>query len=536
MTVSRRNVLKLGVFGGAALLLPLERTVGANTSTPPRLASSALPEPFTIPFTTPPVLKAFRTDASISTDYYKLYMRAFQTEVIPGLKTTLWGYGGVFPGRTVPVPTFPGPTFNVKQGRKTVVRQVNNLPARHPTLHYTPWTSVHLHGSPSDPQYDGYASDVTNPGQYKDYRYPNTSSARTFWYHDHGVSHTAENVYMGLAAQYVIHDDKELALSIPHGVYDVPLIINDVMFQPDGSLLFDNHDGSGMYGDVILANGVPWPAMKVTKRKYRFRLLNASVSRSYNFFLDSGDAFTVIGTDQGLMEHPVRVTSLRAGMAERYEIVIDFSKYPTGRRVVLGNRSPKNNIVYPNTDKVMAFDVVNDAFDPSNNSIPDPLTAPNPTMALRVADAVKTRQFEFKRDGGQFTINGHTWADVVASGFTRIEANPRFGDTELWVVRNESGGWFHPVHVHLAEFKIADRNGRPPFAYEVGPKDTVYVGEGDTVRLLIHFEGRGKYLMHCHNLVHEDHDMMTQFQDFDDARPSFDPFSAPPLALPEGPL
>ena len=127
----------------------------------------------------------------------------------------------------------------------------------HPTLGYTPYTSTHLHGSPSLPQYDGYASDVTNPGQYKDYHYPNIQDARTLWYHDHGVSHTAENVYMGLAAQYVIHDDKELALSIPHGVYDVPLIINDVMFQPDGSLLFDNHDGSGMWGDVILANGTP---------------------------------------------------------------------------------------------------------------------------------------------------------------------------------------------------------------------------------------------------------------------------------------
>jgi FtsP/CotA-like multicopper oxidase with cupredoxin domain len=117
-------------------------------------------------------------------------------------------------------------------------------------------------------------------------------------------------------------------------------------------------------------------------------------------------------------------------MAERYEVVIDFAKYPAGRRIVLGNRSPKNNIVYPNIDKVMAFDVVDDAFDPTDNSVPDSLNPGNPTMALQVADAVKTRSFEFKRDGGQFTINGHTWADVVKSGFTRIEANPRHGDTE----------------------------------------------------------------------------------------------------------
>ena len=85
------------------------------------------------------------------------------------------------------------------------MRQINNLPPVHPTLGYTPWTSVHLHGSASLPQYDGYASDITNPGQYKDYRYPNCQTARTLWYHDHGVHHTAQNVYMGLAGHVPPH-------------------------------------------------------------------------------------------------------------------------------------------------------------------------------------------------------------------------------------------------------------------------------------------------------------------------------------------
>jgi spore coat protein A, manganese oxidase len=276
--------------------------------------------------------------------------------------------------------------------------------------------------------------------------------------------------------------------------------------------------------------------MKVKRRKYRFRLLNASVSRSHNLFLDSGDAMTVIGTDAGLVEHPIRVTSLRAAMAERYEIVIDFSKYPVGRRIVLGNRSPKNNIGYPNVDKIMAFDVIGDGFDPSNNSVPDVLNPDNPVMALKVADAVQTRTFDFARSHGQFTINGHTWEDVVKSGFTRIEANPRHGDTELWVINNLSGGWFHPVHIHLVDFKIVDRNGKPPFAYENGPKDVVYVGENESVRLLMKFEGRGKYMMHCHNTVHEDHDMMAQFQVFDDTTPSIDPLSDPCTTLPDGQL
>ena len=222
MPISRRTALKIGVFGGAALFLPLERTVGANAATPPRLASSLLPAPFTIPFATPPVLSPVRTDTTA--DFYRIVMAPLQQEIIPGFQTTFFAYNGMV----------PGPTIHATRGRQTVVRHINTLPAKHPTLNYTPWTSVHLHGSPSDPQYDGYASDVTNPGQYKDYHYPNTQTGRTIWYHDHGVSHTAENVYMGLAAQYHVIDPAEKSLPIPHGEFEVPLIIGDAMFAADG--------------------------------------------------------------------------------------------------------------------------------------------------------------------------------------------------------------------------------------------------------------------------------------------------------------
>ena len=167
MSVSRRDVLKVGLFGGAALLLPLERTVGAAPATAPRLPTSRLPLPFTVPFVIPPVLTPTRSDAT--TDYYKIYMKPFTAEIIPGLQTPMFGYNDCY----------PGPTIHATKGREIVMRQVNNLPAVHPSLGYTPWTSVHLHGSPSNPEYDGYASDVTNPGQYKDYHYPNTPTART---------------------------------------------------------------------------------------------------------------------------------------------------------------------------------------------------------------------------------------------------------------------------------------------------------------------------------------------------------------------
>jgi FtsP/CotA-like multicopper oxidase with cupredoxin domain len=514
MSLSRRDVLKTGVFAGAAAALPTIRSVSAGWDDG-RMAASKLPQPFTVPFSKPPVAVPYRSDATC--DYYKMSMIPVLANVLPGYKTPMFAYNG----------SVPGPTIQVNQGRQVVVRHANNLPAIHPTLGYEPWTSVHLHGSASLPQYDGYASDITHPGYYKDYHYPNFQRARTLWYHDHGVHHTAENVYQGLAAQYHLHDPEELALPIPHGEYDVPLMVSDAMFKSDGSLLFSLADHSGMYGDVILVNGRPWPVMKVKRRKYRFRVLNASISRSYNFSLSTGDSFQVIATDGGMMPAPVTIKNYRHGMAERYEIVIDFAKYQPGQRVVLKNTSPRNNDVYANTDKVMAFDVVGDAFSTENNSVPDQLSAVNDVMNLKASQAVAIRKLRLERVDNAWTINGHTWENVVASGFTFTEAKPRENTVEMWDIENKSGGWFHPLHIHLVDFQVLSRNRRPCLPHERGPKDVVYVGEGETVRVLMKFDACGKYMVHCHNLVHEDHDMMTQFEVVSPDHYGDDPLSAP---------
>jgi hypothetical protein len=237
------------------------------------------------------------------------------------------------------------------------------------------------------------------------------------------------------------------------------------------------------------------------------------VSRSYLLALDTGEPFTVIGTDGGLMPAPQDTTTLRFGMAERYEVVIDFAQYRAGQRVVLRNLGPKNNVDYETTDVVMAFDVIGDPVDTRNNEVPPVINPDNEVMRLTADQAVTTRHMRFKREGGQWTIDGLTWEDVVNSGFTKTVANPNLGDVEIWELENSSGGWFHPVHIHLIDFKVLDRNGAPPFNYEQGPKDVVYVGENETVRVIMRFGPHlGRYMMHCHNLVHEDHDMMVQFE------------------------
>jgi len=528
MGLTRRDVIKAGVFAGAALSLPLSRVVSGQSALDSRMPSSKLPKPFTMPFAMPPVAVPVRTDAT--TDYYSITMRPTPLEVIPGFKTLFFAYDGVV----------PGPTIQVNRGRQVKVRHINSLPNVHPTLGYRPWTSVHLHGSASLPEFDGYASDVTNPGEYKDYKYPNVQPARTLWYHDHGVHHTAENAYHGLVAQYQMFDPDERALDIPQGRYDVPLIIGDAMFKNDGSLLFTLEDEAGLWGDVILVNGVPWPYMKVERRKYRFRILGVAISRSWRFSLDTGGPMTVIATDGGLMPVPQTVTSFRAASSERYEVIIDFAQYPKGQRVVLQNTSPTNNQNFTNTNKIMAFDVVDEPSDLSNNSIPDSLNPGNEVMALQASQAVTTRRFQFERDGGNWVINGTTWEDVIRSNFQFTLAKPKRNDVEIWEFQNSSGGWFHPVHVHFTDFKILDRNGRPPAPHERGPKDVAYVGEGETVRVIMKWNGAGKYMMHCHNLIHEDHDMMSQFEIVDpNGPPGDDPLGTharPQTDLPGDPL
>jgi len=505
---TRRDVLKLGGLAAVGLAgtvgFPWGSALGAKSSS--GLTDAQRPRPFGVDFVRPPVLaprRSTRDADGVWVDHFDVTERAGTARLLPGLRTPVWGYEGVA----------PGPTINARQGRRSVLRVHNRLPLDRAGLAYEGPTSVHLHGSASLPQYDGYANDVTPIGFHKDYRYPNLQPARTLWYHDHGVHHTATNAYFGLYAQYHLHDVTETEL-LPQGEFDVPVTVADAMFAADGSLAFDDNSTSGLWGDVILVNGRPWPVMKVKRRVYRFRVLNASVSRSYRLALDTGDPVTVVATDGGLMPRSQEVGQWRHAGAERYEVLIDFRRYQPGRRVVLRNLSNPNNVDYEHTDKVMAFDVTDEPFstrDHTWSQIPVTL-ADSDVMRLDTSQSLRTRRMRLERKHGLWTINGTTWTDVVNSSFQRVFANPDVGDVEVWEIENRSGGWFHPLHIHLVDFQILDRDGQPPFAYERGPKDVAYVGENETVRVVMRFgPHRGRYMVHCHNLPHEDHDMMTQF-------------------------
>jgi spore coat protein A len=516
---SRREVLRLGAVASLGLS-GLYPRVDAPVTTPSKLAPQNTPVPYAGKFRRPPELLPYETgdydgDPARPFAKYALTQKLGQANFVPGLQTTVAGYNGIF----------PGPTIRIPQGTRAEVRIRNAFPTKG-LLHSAEFRTVtHLHGSASLPQYDGYANDYTAPGFVKNYLYPNWQTARTLWYHDHNHHVTAQNVYSGLAGFYLMSDAYERA-QLPQGEYDVPIMVSDAMFNANGSFGYNDGDHKALFGDIIMVNGVPWPTMKVKPRVYRFRFLVASISRSYRFALSTKDPAYVVATDAGMVPKVQAVSSWRQGTAERYEVLIDFRKYRTGQTVDLQNLSNKNNSNFANTGKVMRFEIVEDSGPATPYSIPTTLNdggALNPalggiaTMSLTPQMAKAKRTLKVERVNGMWKINGTTWADVEKSGFTKLFGNPQPFDVEEWTLVNASGGWFHPLHIHLVDGKIIGRNtnGGKPFAWETGPKDVYYLGENESVTALMQFDTRedrgGLYMIHCHNLVHEDHDMMVQY-------------------------
>ena len=520
MQMSRREALtagSLGILGAGGLLLPLGSGLQATAAS--KLAARNMPVPFATTFVRAPALPfTLMEDADGPYRLYTVTEQRATARIVPGLDTPVYGYNG----------RIPGPTIRVGQGTRVKLRVRNQLPATHPTFGHPFNTSTHLHGSASLPQFDGYADDISHPGDYKDYWYPNWQPARTLWYHDHNVHTTAQNAYSGLAAQYHITDKAERAL-LPQGVYDVPLTISDAMFAADGSLAYDDNSHSGLWGDVILVNGRPWPVMSVKPKIYRFRVLNASIARSLRLRLSNGAPMVMVATDGGLMPKAQPVTEYRHAGAERYEFLIDFSAYKPGTVIDLRNLSNDNNVDHDHTNKVMRFNVVAESALPPDSAASKTLTTMPTTLvgseAMGLTESMATRRLKLSLERNDvtnvFEINDRTWHDVVDSGYQDVITVAQPDEIQVWEIENRSGGWFHPLHIHLVDFRILSRDGRPAYAWEEGPKDVVYVGENETVRLAMKFtlqkgggnsrNAGGRYMIHCHNLPHEDHDMMQQF-------------------------
>ena len=538
----RRQLLRLGgvaAFGAAGMGIAgfevRDRLFGGSDfgdSERVLVSQTPTPRPFTTSLPTLPTLKP--TGRRNGQDMYELTQRAASREVLPGLKTTVWGYDG----------RFPGPTIEARRGAPIVVRIKNQLPVP---------TTTHLHGGVTPSASDGYPTDLTVPrgysarvdaamgsmqmsdGQtmgplgsqpdpkvwtthqeYKDYEYPIEQRSAMLWYHDHRMDFTGPQVWRGLAGAFIVRDEQEAALGLPAGDKELVLVICDRAFAENGDFLYPSLDPTltnrvgvkkdymeGALGDVILVNGAPWPVAKVANTRYRLRLLNASNARGYNLQLhanrtDRAPMFTQIGSDGGLLAAPQLLASIPIAPGERFDVIVDFSQYPVGTEVVLGNSLDKGN-----TGQVMKF-VVDRAETEQSRPLPAQLV--NDFEVLGAAQAVTTRRFAFDKDDstGIWTIDDHPF-NPAESAFS-----PKLDTVELW---RFSTTWVsHPVHAHLGHFQVLSRDGHPPHPSDAGWKDTINLIREGPVEVLIKFtDYTGRYMLHCHNLEHEDMSMMANF-------------------------
>lgn len=488
--MDRRQFLQLCAFGSAAYLLPQWYPSWAY---PNRFFSPQV-TPFHVPLPIPAVLTPVRSTPQA--DYYDIAMQSAQLQILPSSypRTTVWAYNGVV----------PGPTIKARTGRQVFIKQTNDLIGVTHRDGSSIRATVHLHGGHVASQYDGHPCDLIDPGSSFTYDYPNIQDHANLWYHDHELHHTAENIYMGLAGLYILQDDLELSFDLPRDNYEVPLVIMDKVFHSDGSLFYpsvldSNTIQTGFLGDTILVNGAIQPYLKVAKRKYRFRILDASTARQYRLALSNGQPFIQIGTDGGLLPAPVPRPSMRIGPAERLDVVIDFSTVPVGTSIELRNTLESAS---SRTYKIMRFDVDRTATDSP------PLPSSFRTIPT-LSTAWPTRYFDLALSGGVWTINGQTFPPNC----DLFIAEPRLGATEVWGFRNFSPQP-HPMHPHLVMAQFVRRFGPSGMIkpYEQGWKDTFNVQNGEEVHVAMKFtDFTGRYIFHCHNAEHEDHDMMVQY-------------------------
>jgi FtsP/CotA-like multicopper oxidase with cupredoxin domain len=411
--------------------------------------------------------------------------------VWPGLPTTLMTFGGVY----------PSPTYRVQRGDTFDLTLTNQLSED---------TNIHWHGLNVPASMDGHPLDVVGTGGSRQYLFDVVDRAGTYWYHPHPDMRTGPQVWGGMAGVFIIDDPAEQSLGLPSGPFDVTIMLQDrrtadgsFSYTPGPSDLMD-----GYLGDTVLANGVPDAQITVAAATYRLRLLNLSNGRIFRVAFEDGRAFQVIAGDGGLLEHPLPATEVFLAPAERVEIVVDFSPRES-RSVRLVSRP------FTSGGMLAAGGVPQGTFLPLLRfkiSGSGPVTTvPADLVPLPpLGPAEITRRFTMDMilppAHGNFRINGRPY-DI-----NRVDTLIDRGVVEHWEIWNTSAHP-HPFHVHAAQFRVLARSSGPLRVHERGLKDTVLVWPGEAVKIAILFDRYpGLFLLHCHNLEHEDAGMMSNFE------------------------
>jgi len=436
-------------------------------------------------------------------------------EILKGKKTNVYGYYDDMLGKT----------FIVNKGDNINLQFTNSLPQA---------TNIHWHGLIIPPGMDGFPSLVTQPGGTFQYQFKINQRAGTYWYHPHPDGLTAEQVMQGLAGFFIVRDEEEAALKLPDGDSEIAFVIQDRRFKNTGD--FDYSPTmmevmTGFLGEYIIVNGAYNPYKAVKAGWNRLRIINGSNARVYNLAFSNQQNFFVIGSDAGLLTTPEMIKNILLSPGERIDMLVDFTNEANKEIFLQSELFNGGGVQGKEAFKIIKFkagDKTNETF-----SLPTVLSA---IVKINPSTATKTRIFDIsnasmqgekmtdmkmdKKDTaaengmnnmkmGMHTINGISYNAAV------MDETVTAGATEVWEFDNGKGDEIHPMHFHGNHFQVLERiGGRGKLtATEKGWKDTVLLMPGEKVKVITTFsQFKGKYVLHCHNLEHEDSGMMLNFE------------------------
>lgn len=418
-------------------------------------------------------------------------------------------------------------------------------------------TIIHWHGLHTPAAMDGHPINTTAPGGSYKYDFKISNRGGTYWYHTHAHGLTAKQAYNGLASFFLVDDDdqRKLAktLDLRLGETDLPLVVQDKQFDAQGRLVYkpNAHESMmGWLGDIVLTNLTPNAAHTVSPRTYRLRLLNGSNARIYRLAFVNGVTpleFTVIGTDGGLIDKPETVKESFFAPGERLDVLIDAGQVPPGQDIFLkslafdpmenegstqgmgmGNMSSKGGMgemmASMETSRLplgMEFNILKLSVAKGDRVLSKLPAALSEIKPIRTVSATQ-RKIELSMEHMRFLINGRSFK------MKEIAFDVKRGNVEIWSINNPAMGMPHPMHIHGFSFQVIERVSSPQqvsaigifgkgrVVSDLGWKDTVLVWPGETVRIAVdfthNFPDDQTYLLHCHNLEHEDAGMMVNFR------------------------
>jgi FtsP/CotA-like multicopper oxidase with cupredoxin domain len=405
--------------------------------------------------------------------------------------------------------SLPSPLLRMRQGDRFRVTLDNQLQEE---------MILHWHGLTPPEASDGHPRFAVAPGGRYDYDFEVENRAGTYWYHSHTHYRTAKHTTLGIGGMILVEDDEERALGLPSGAYEIPIILQDRKLDEAGRISYtDPALTGGQTGSEPFGNGIRRPYLDVDRGVYRLRILNGSNARVFRVERSDGGPFVLIGNDGGLLERPVTLTWFDAAPAERFDVLVDLTGASPGEVITLRSREFQAPGMFDTIPGVTAQGTAMDLLqlrvgDRKGESfrVPERLSTivdrPDPAAAVRE----RTVHFGSKSDPMSRGDYFQHKIDHKKFDMSRVDYHVPFGQTEIWTFTTDMM-FSHPIHLHATHFNVLSREGGRGelFPWEAGLKDTVLLWPGETVKIAVRFTAhRGLFLVHCHNLEHEDVGMM----------------------------